>query len=307
VPQVFLPVRSVAPQGASLVYQASVIGTADVFFSDAKSGATAENRELRLATLGDGPVTLDWTTAAEANLSEEDLEKQPAGGASFGTLPSPAAAAKSYDVWKSALADALFRTAKVELLRSAAAGLSSRPGESERDFRARLDQSSRELRDAAVEKLRQKYAPKLATLQDRIRRAEQAKQVQAQQASGAKWSAAMSVGATILGALFGRKAISAGTISKATTAARAGTRAYEQSQDVGRADENIQAVQQQLADLNAQMQADLDATAAKFDAAAEELERISLRPKKTDVKVRLVALAWAPHWQAGDQLTPAWE
>jgi hypothetical protein len=284
-----------------------VIGTADVFFSDAKSGATAEHREVRLATLADGPVALDWTTAAEPNLAEEDLEKQPAGDGSFAPPPAAAAVAKSYDAWKTSLADALYRTAKVELLKSAAAGIGSRPGENERDFRARLDQSAREKRDVEVEKLRQKYAPKLATLQDRLRRAEQARQVQAQQASSAKWSTAMSVGATLLGAFFGRKAMSAGTIGKATTAARGATRAYEQSQDVSRAEENIQAVQQQLAELNAQMQSDLDATAAKFDAASEELDRVPLRPKKTDVKVRLVALAWAPHWQAGDTLTPAWE
>ena len=69
----------------------------------------------------------------------------------------------------------------------------------------------------------------------------------------------------------------------------------------------MQAIQQQLNDLNAQMQADVDAVSAKFDAAAEELERLPLRPKKTDVKVRLVALAWAPNWQAGDQVTAAWE
>ena len=61
----------------------------------------------------------------------------------------------------------------------------------------------------ALAKVREKYASKLTTLQDRIRRAEQAVQVQSEQATGAKMGAAVSIGATIFGALLGRKAVSA--------------------------------------------------------------------------------------------------
>jgi hypothetical protein len=43
---------------------------------------------------------------------------------------------------------------------------------------------AREQRDAIAEKLRVKFAPKVATLQDRIRRAEQAVEVQKSQATG---------------------------------------------------------------------------------------------------------------------------
>ncbi len=49
--------------------------------------------------------------------------------------------------------------------------MSSAPGESDGDFRARLALLARERRDAAVEALRRKYAPKLQTLDDRERRA----------------------------------------------------------------------------------------------------------------------------------------
>ena len=49
--------------------------------------------------------------------------------------------------------------------------LTSQPGESERDFRIRLQQSAHEARDAAVEKLRVRYAPKVQRLANKVRSA----------------------------------------------------------------------------------------------------------------------------------------
>ena len=132
--------------------------------------------------------------------------------------------------------------------------------------------------------------------------------MQAKQASASKWQAAISIGATILGGLLGRKTISAGNIGKATTSARGVGRSMKESQDVTRAEENIQAVQQQLIDLNAQLESDIKATNLRFDASSEPLEKIPLRPKKTDVKVRTVALAWTPYWKSpAGELSPAWQ
>jgi hypothetical protein len=45
--------------------------------------------------------------------------------------------------------------------------LVSKPEESERDFQARIQLSGRETRDAEVEKLRERYAPKVARLQEK--------------------------------------------------------------------------------------------------------------------------------------------
>ena len=95
-----------------------------------------------------------------------------------------------------------------------------RSGESERDFRIRVQNAQREARDAEVESVRQKFAAKRAALEEKLRRAEQGVTREQQQATSQKLQTAVSIGATVIGALFGRKAISAGTIGRATTAAR---------------------------------------------------------------------------------------
>jgi Skp family chaperone for outer membrane proteins len=250
---------------------------------------------------------VDWDRAETGGPSVADLDSAPAEGASFGPLPPEASRPKNYDAWRKSLADSIYRTRKLDLFKSTALNEVSRPGESERDFRIRLRQAARERRDEAVEKLRQKYAPKFTALAERARRAHQAVERETEQARQSKVQTAISFGTTVLGAIFGRKTISAGTIGRATTAARGVGRSYKESQDIARAEETVGALKQQMDDLEAQMKAEVADTEARLDPATEQFETVSVRPKKTDVDVRTIVLAWAPHWQRpGSAPEPAW-
>ena len=308
VRQYFVPVRSTRPAGATLVYEPMAFGEARVFFADAKTGAEQEREIAYLARFGEGTVGVDWDSAESIDLTESDLETEPLAQAAFAPVPRSASSAKPYEGWKKSLAESLFRREKLELLKSPATGEFSRAGESERDFRVRLGQAAREQRDAAVEQLRQKYAPKMAAIEERIRRAQQAVEREQSQASQSKWSTVMSVGASILGAVLGRKTMSAANVTRAASAARGAGRVMKESGDVGRAQENVEALQQQLVDLDAQFKEETDALEARFDAASEPLETVTLRPKKTNITVKAVALAWTPSWRdAAGTSTPAWE
>jgi hypothetical protein len=68
----------------------------------------------------------------------------------------------------------------------------------------------------------------------------------------------------------------------------------KQAGDVGRAKETVEAVQQQIQDLDGELQSELAASEAAADPATEKLETVSLRPKKSDITVRRVALVWIP-------------
>jgi hypothetical protein len=307
VPQVFVPVRSVQPSGASLVYRPMLLGTANVFYVGAKSGADAQRQVAYLAVLPEGVGTLDWQGASETDVPESDLEQSPAAKASFAPVPPAASQPKSYDEWRKSLADTIYRVGKLELLRSPMLKQMSKPGEHERDFRARLQHLAHEQRDEIVDKLRQKYAAKVATLEERKRRAEQNVQVQQQQATASKWSTAMSFGTTILGALLGRRKVSSGNLGRAATSMRGVGRTMKESSDVGRAEETVGAIDQQIADLNAQLKSEVDALHSRFDPTSEPMETIALRPRKTDINIRTLALAWVPFWNGDSGDAPAWQ
>jgi hypothetical protein len=307
VPQYFVPLRGTAPDGGQVVYAPMVLASGQVRFADAKSGVNAVHDVLLLAPIAEGPVAVEWDRATQTDLALGDLDREPEKNAQFLPVPASAGKAKSYADWNKEFAAWLFRTQKLDLLKSPSAKAVSAPGESERDFRLRLQQAGREQRDAAAERLRQKYASKMAALQERLRRAEQNKERQQAEARTSRMQAAVSVGASILGAFLGRKTISQTNIGRATTAIRSAGRVMKESQDVGHAEETVAAIQQQLADLDAQFKAEADALAAATDPLSENLDVISLKPAKANIAVNLVTLAWVPHWRVADGSTiPAW-
>ena len=306
VSQHFVPLRGTKPDGHELVYAPMLLGSAQIRFSDSKSGIDSIQDITMLAPMEGGPVAVNWDLATSADVVLADLEQAPADGAQFLALAASASKAKNYVDWGKDFSGWLFRTQKMELLRSPSTKAMSKPGESERDFRVRLQQTGREERDKGAEALRQKYAHKIATLQDRIRRAELAKEKQQAESRSSQMQAAISVGASILGAFLGRKAISASNIGRATTAIRSAGRVMKESKDVGVAEENVAGLQQQLADLEAQFKSESDALAAATDPLNEKLDAISIRPNKAGIAIKLVTLAWTPHWQdANEVLTPA--
>jgi hypothetical protein len=131
-------------------------------------------------------------------------------------------------------------------------------------------------------------------LEDRIRRAQNAQAVQEEQAKSAKMQTAISFGTTLLSGLLARKAVSVGSIGRATTAARGVSRSMKESADVTRAAENLGALQQQLQELNAQLESEIHQLMSTSDPTTEQLETVSLKPKKKDINIKLIALAWRP-------------
>jgi hypothetical protein len=197
---------------------------------------------------------------------------------------------------------------KLEIYRSPGLGETSGAGESERDFRARLRAAAREERDRAAEALRGKYGPRLAALNERLRRAEAARARETEQANQQKIQTAISFGATLLDAFMGRKVLKASTLGRAATAARGASRTLKETGDVARAEDTVEAVRRQIADLESQLREETAVLQSRIDPASETLETVTIRPKKANIAVRLVGLAWVPAWiDAERKATPAWE
>ena len=275
-------------------YVPMLMGSARISYADSKLGLD-EVREVTLVTpIKDVAVAVNWDEAEPADFKVNDLSKTAPAGATFAPLPSPATKPKNFSTWLKDFARWAAQTQSIELFKSGRAGVLSAPDETEQDFRIRLQTDAREARDAALTKLREKYAPKITALQDRIRRAEQTVQVQSEQATGAKMGAAVSMGAAIFGALIGRKAVSASTLGRATTAARGMGRISKEAQDVTRAGENVTALKARMSELEAKLESDLESVTADWDLSKEAFERVLVKPKRGGVSIQLVALVWTP-------------
>jgi len=223
---------------------------------------------------------------------EAALDSRPVEGARFADLPAGALRQANYADWGKSLKTFLYQSVTLEVLACPALKAMSRPGESEGDFRVRLGQQLREKRDQEVERLRRQYAPKLAAVQEQLRKAEARVEAEKSQANQQTLQTAISIGATLLGAFFGRKTLSVGNMGRATTAVRGAGRALREREDIQRASESVAAVQERLTALQQEFDQETARVQAGCDPATLEFDRLQIRPRKTDVTVSEVALAW---------------
>jgi hypothetical protein len=299
IQQVYLPARGLPPAGSEVVYVPMVLGAARVNFADAKTRVDTTQDLVLLTPITQAPVPVDWAAARPPELGVGDLERGPVEGAIFADLPGPAQKAKSYTAWQRDFVSHVYGANTLTLYRHPVSKTVSHLGESEGEFRVRATQLSREARDAAVDKLRAKYASRVATAQEKVRRAQQRLDQQQAQASQAGLQTVISTGATVLGALFGRKGSALG---RATTAARGVGRSMKEGGDVNEAKEDLAAAQAALAELEAKIAAEADAVHVD-----DTIEPIAIKAKKSAISVQLLALAWAPNWRDGSgTLTAGW-
>jgi uncharacterized protein YfcZ (UPF0381/DUF406 family) len=146
--------------------------------------------------------------------------------------------------------------------------------------------------------LKQKYAAKFRNIADDRARAEDAVAREKEQARAAKANTGISILSGVFGALFGRKSVS-GAVSRGATAMRSATRAWQQSGDVGRAEDRLADLAQEEAALNAELEKAIQATREGFDIEREPLETESIKPMKKNIVITAAGLAWIPHYDVG--------
>jgi hypothetical protein len=295
------------PEGATLLYRPSWLGRVVLHYVDAKRGVDHVERAALLAPCGADPPGRPWEGALRVGADALVLGAQPAAADARFAPPAPlvrrpgAAAAAAR-----ALADHARRDLPLRLLAHAALGATQRPDEDVGAFRVRLRELAHERRDVALEKLRARFAPRLERLRERLRRSEDRLEREQEQYRGQTVQAAISVGATVLGALLGRRAGGASSVGRATTAARGAQRAARERGDVRRAAEDVETARTELAELEARFEGELAAVRAEIGPEALACEERLVRASARGVEVESVALVWLPVWLGSDgSATPA--
>ena len=281
------------------VYQPRIAGIARLHFVDAKSGVDSWREAAYAAPLSTDGSDVLWSEARVLEDFKNRFGAAPAPDARYAELPAKATRAASYAAWAKSLESHLHQHARLDLLTCDELDLASRPDETEGDFRARLSQALRERRDDAVEQLRAKYQPRIASLQDRIRRAEERVAREHSQYSQQKMQSAISIGATVLGALFGSRRLGSGTLGRATTAARSAGRMGREKEDIERAEEGADVLKQRLATLAEECEREVAGLQARLDPQTIGIRKTQVTARKSDIEVTRVLLLWVPENSQG--------
>jgi hypothetical protein len=281
------------PSPGTVHYTPVVLGAARVGFGDTKLGIDEVRDVVYAVPFASGAVAIDWASAQKVDIPINDLQSAPGTGATFGAVPSPGLQAKNYTAWSKDFTQWIVRSEKLELLRQRDMKLTSNAGETEGEFKVRVQEAQRAARDAAVDDIKKKYEAKAAQLQAQRERAQAAVERESAQATQQKIQTGLSVGAAVLGALFGRKTITVGSLGRATTAARGVGKTMKESDDIRRANENVGTIRERERALQDQIESESAKITETF-AKAPEIERLGLAPKRGQVSVQLLGLGWIP-------------
>ncbi len=268
------------------VYRPALLATVQVHYVAASQGVDHWEKASWLVPLEGPQGEPEWGKGSEA---VSPAAREPDPDVAFAELPPAAARPKSYAAWEKSLKDHLYRERRLTLFECKPLRMTSRPGESDADFRARLSHRLREKRDEEREALAKRFAPELARVEEAIRRAEARVERESSERSGRALDTAVDFGLTLAGALFGRKLGSVTNVKRATQTARSASRTSREHGDVVRAEADLAEQKEKLARLEAELAEKTAALAAGTDV---EIQTLSLAPRKSDIRVERLALAW---------------
>jgi len=281
-----------AGDASEVVYRPHLLRVGTIHFASAKTGAEDSRKVRKVNAIL--PEAIDWDRDLPPPLKPEELGPNPADGAGFDALPGFAMNAANYKQVEKDFAEWLYRNERVEIYSCPSLKEYSQIGETEAEFRARLSQKAREARDAALAKVRDATNRKLDTLEGKLQTAQGSLSRQKAESQSAIVQVGTSVLGGLLGGLFGRKRGMGSVVSR-------GTSAYKQHQDVSAAEDKVEGVQQQIAELEQQLQAEIAKLSQSYDPAALVLEPEILKPTKTNVSVDSVSLLWLPYDARGER------
>jgi hypothetical protein len=288
---------AVSPTEKRLVYEPAVLGLASVRFTDRKLGVDERRDYALLLPAPERPGLVSWKEAAAVDVAPRDLADRPEPDALFaGDVPEGFNTPRAFAGLAADLADHLYRNEAFTLAYNPTLKLYARPGELERDFRARCQQAAREARDAAVDKLREKYDVKLKRFEERLAREQQELAEDKAAYKGRMAEEVLSGLATVAGAIgvLGRRSTSLRGLSTAATKRRMSSTAKA---DIAESEAEIARLQADADDLKSQMEEEASALTQQWATAADDIQEVKIAPRKADVDVRMVALAWAPSWE----------
>jgi len=280
----------------ALVYEPCLLALGSVSFVDRRRRVNESRQIGLLVQPGDLGTVIRWEDADPIELDPNDLEDQPEPNALFGPLPSELNTASELRAFGKDFSDYLYHEQTLTLYHNPVLKLYGQPGESERDFKVRTQQIARENRDAEVEKLRRKYERKLDRLETRLTREERELAEDQAEYDARKREELLSAGESLVSLLgIGRRRSTTG-LSRAATKRRLTTSAKA---DIEESEAEIARLEDEIEDMRQEMQEEATAITEKWVATLDEIETYPVKPRRSDVRVEVVALAWTPYWEIG--------
>lgn len=259
------------------------------FFNQKKGINTQETLYYKLP-LEANTFTVDWQNAYEEQLIQKS-DKAPAN-ASYADLPELISKENSLKNFEKTLSDFIYESKTLELLSCKDLALESKLGESKRDFLVRIEDTLKELREDKIQNLQEKFQSDYDKLEDKLQKLDMKLKKEQADVSSKMTDTIISVGMTLVSAFFGKKALSASTISKGASTLSKGKGVLKERADVANAEFFIDDVQDEMQTLEQNLKDEIKQISQELDVRNYPLESVVIKPRRSDITMTDFALLW---------------
>ncbi|MBN9418189.1 MAG: DUF853 family protein [Candidatus Eremiobacteraeota bacterium] len=202
-------------------------------------------------------------------------------------LPTSFDEAREFKAAQQAMLDDVFRRVTSSQWIQADLKLYGAGGESEDEFRARVEEAIQERIDAQLSKLHAKVDREVATLQERLARHESKLDNLRNESDRRQSESLWKAGAAVLGFFTGSK-------RSLNTAISSHHRSSSAKDRVQQGQSELALVQQKLNEVQEQLQAQVEAIEAKEGAARTRVEARPVRLDRNDIRLNRFGILWIP-------------
>lgn len=259
------------------------------FYNQKRSIDIEENLEFKLE-LDVKQSLIDWGKAKEEIC--EGFTNNPTNNASYSELPSIVTQAKSLKEFEKNLSDYLYGSKKLELFTCSALKLESNLKQSKRDFIVEVEDTLKELRDEKTEALKEKFQLKFNRLEDKLKQLEFKLQKEENDVSSKTTDTIIDIGLAVIGAFFGSKTISAGTMRSGASAFKKGKGVFKERDDVQNVESLLQNTQDDMQELHVELKEEIERIENELNIKNYEILPVFITPRRSDIIIKDIALLW---------------
>jgi hypothetical protein len=286
----FGKIEPTAVTSETVEYHPYLVATADISLFNSRYAVSHTESVGRAIPISNAAKTISWIDSLSTTFENELIGGSRHEGANF-LAPSPMTSRLTFfEKLDKQFESYLYQSFNLTLQQNKTLKLTSRPGETQRDFTIRLREAAHQKRELEKERLKRSFEKKVQSLEKKITASENIISRESEQYQERMMDTAISLGSTLLGAFLGGRSARSGM----TRAARSASRIRKDKQDIERAREKKLQLESEIVTLNKDFEEQLVGIAQKYESIMDTVQEIPLRPKKADIVQTFFAVIWVP-------------
>ena len=266
----------------------NLLASAKVRIYDVKKSIDSVCEVSYLYELSENDKEPNWSEASEG-MHVDASENEP-NGASFAAVPNFITSAKNFDALEKDFKEFLYRNFKFNTFE--AMGIYSKENESKEEFFIRLQDKCNEILEEQTAKLTAKFEKEQKSLQDKLNKALAKLDKEQKEMTTSGLDAAINIGASIFGAIFGNKLLSRQNAGKIASSARSANKVLKERSDVKLSEQSVNDISLAISELEEKFAQECDALKEANDVKNITISETQISPKKSDIYDEKIVLLW---------------